>query len=47
MIFLSNYMENGIEIEFLWVQIEYQGLDDHHIHGCCHLKQDPGITKNN
>lgn len=39
------FSKSGIELEWNWYRIEYQGRGAPHVHGCLRLKRDPGIAK--
>ena len=44
-LFKEVFSEKGIEIEWLWFRIEYQGRGAPHVHGCLRLKRDPGLAR--
>jgi ATP-dependent DNA helicase PIF1 len=42
---LKTYLgKDSLEVDWLWFRVEYQGRGTAHIHGCCRLKSDPGLT---
>ena len=44
-LFKAIHGSTGIEIDWHWFRIEYQGRGAPHVHGCLRLKRDPGIAK--
>ncbi len=45
LLFQELYGPNGIELDWLWFRIEYQGRGAPHVHGCLRVKRDPGIAE--
>ena len=45
MLFKTVFSKVGIDLEWFWYRVEYQGRGAPHIHGCFKLSRDPKLTK--
>jgi hypothetical protein len=44
-LFKEVFARQGIELEWFWYRIEYQGRGSPHVHGCFRIKDAPDLSK--